>query len=189
MQLGGDPQQPCRVEIEARDDPRAPDRRILFLYDVSQLNDLRKILDDKSQFEHIIGKSSAIAQVWQLIREFARVDSTVLIEGETGTGKELVARAIHNQSQRSAGPFVALNCAGLSAELAASQLFGHRRGAFTGAVDDQLGLFEFAQTGTLFLDEIGDLPTQIQTTLLRVLEERQIMRLGESHTRASTSAS
>jgi DNA-binding NtrC family response regulator len=178
------PRQPrAMIEIEAQDDPRDPAGRILFLYDVSQLYDLRRMLDGKAQFENIIGKSAAIEQVWQLIRDFGRVESTVLIEGETGVGKELVARAIHNQSRRSDQPFVALNCAGLSDELAASQLFGHRRGAFTGAVDDQPGLFESAQGGTLFLDEIGDLPMRIQTTLLRVLEDRQIMRLGESRTR------
>jgi DNA-binding NtrC family response regulator len=171
------------IEIEVQNDPRHADRRVLFLYDVSQLHDLRRMLDGKAQFENIIGKSAAIEQVWQLIREFGRVDSTVLIEGETGSGKELVARAIHNQSRRKAEPFVALNCAGLSEDLAASQLFGHRRGAFTGAADDQVGLFESAQGGTLFLDEIGELPHRIQTTLLRVLEDRQIMRLGESRTR------
>ncbi len=183
IRIARDRETPAAVELEARDDPRAAARRILFLYDVSQLYDLRRMLDGKAQFENIIGKSRVIEQVWQLIRDFARVDSTVLIEGETGTGKELVARAIHNQSRRKAGPFVALNCAGLSDDLAASQLFGHRRGAFTGAIDDQVGLFEAAQGGTLFLDEIGDLPLRIQTTLLRVLEDRQIMRLGESRTR------
>ncbi len=173
----------AEIEIEIQNDPRNSGRRILFLYDVSQLHDLRRMLDGKSQFEQIIGKSAPIAHVWQLIREFARVDSIVLIEGETGSGKELVARAIHNQSRRGNEPFVALNCAGLSEDLAASQLFGHRRGAFTGAADDQVGLFESAEGGTLFLDEIGELPNRIQTTLLRVLEERQIMRLGESRTR------
>jgi PAS domain S-box-containing protein len=183
VQLEREGQPRAMIEIEAQDDPRDPAGRVLFLYDVSQLYDLRRMLDGKAQFEHIIGKSAAIEQVWQLIREFARVDSTVLIEGDTGVGKELVARAIHNQSRRSAQPFVALNCAGLSDELAASQLFGHRRGAFTGAVDDQVGLFESAHGGTLFLDEIGDLPIRIQTTLLRVLEDRQIMRIGESRTR------
>jgi transcriptional regulator with PAS, ATPase and Fis domain len=107
----------------------------------------------------------------------------VLIEGESGTGKELVARAIHNQSARRQGPFVALNCAGLSEELAASQLFGHRRGSFTGAYDDQAGLFEAASGGTLFLDEIGELPIRVQTSLLRVLEENAVLRLGESNLR------
>ena len=107
----------------------------------------------------------------------------MLIEGETGTGKELVARAIHQLSSRKDGPFLALNCGGLSEELAASHLFGHRRGSFTGAVDDQVGLFEAAGGGTLFLDEVGELPPRVQTSLLRVLEENAVMRLGESQLR------
>ncbi len=115
-----------------------------------------------------------------MIQDVARVDSTVLIEGETGTGKELAARAIHRLNHRRDKPFVAINCAGLSEELAASLLFGHRRGSFTGAVNDQQGPFEAAHGGTLFLDEIGDLPMRVQTTLLRVLEEHAVLRLGES---------
>jgi DNA-binding NtrC family response regulator len=122
-------------------------------------------------------------QVFQAIQDLARVDSTVLIEGETGTGKELVARAIHQLSRRGDAPFVAINCAGLSDELAASQLFGHRRGSFTGATDDQRGLFEAAHGGTLFLDEIGDLSPRVQTALLRVLEEDAVLPLGESSPR------
>ena len=111
------------------------------------------------------------------------MDSTVLIEGETGTGKELVARAIHRTSPRQKGPFLAVNCAGLTESLVASQLFGHIRGAFTGAVSDQKGVFEAAEGGTLFLDEIGDIPLTIQTSLLRVLQEREITRVGESKLR------
>jgi DNA-binding NtrC family response regulator len=122
-------------------------------------------------------------QVFQTIQDVARVDSTVLIEGETGTGKELVARAIHQLGRRSDAPFVAINCAGLSDELAASQLFGHRRGSFTGAVDDHQGLFEAAHGGTLFLDEIGDLSLRVQTALLRVLEDNAVLPLGESGSR------
>jgi DNA-binding NtrC family response regulator len=140
-------------------------------------------LDEHAAFERIIGKSKPMRQVFQLIEDVARVDSTVLIEGETGTGKELVARAIHHCSPRRQRPFLALNCAGLSEELAASQLFGHRRGSFTGAVDDQQGLFEAASGGTLFLDEIGELPLRVQTTLLRVLEENAVLRLGETKLR------
>jgi DNA-binding NtrC family response regulator len=173
----------CWLEIEVQDDQRTPQRRILFFYDVSQLHELRRLVDEQSRFECIVGKSKPIEQVFQLISDFAKVDATVMIEGETGTGKELVARAIHRRSKRSNRPFVALNCAGLSDDLAASQLFGHRRGSFTGAVDDQMGLFEAAHTGTLFLDEIGELPLRVQTTLLRALEERQIMRVGESKLR------
>ena len=178
----GDPR-PRHLEIEVVDDPRGDGGRILFVYDVSPLHDLRRQLDEHSAFQHIVGKSKPMRQVFQMIEDLARVGSTVLVEGETGTGKELVARAIHRLSRRREGPFVALNCAGLSEALAASQLFGHRRGAFTGAVDDQQGLFEAASKGTLFLDEIGELPVRVQTTLLRVLEENGVLALGESKLR------
>lgn len=175
---------PCSLEIEILDDPRHDGGRILFLYDVSPLVDLRRQLDADAALGKIVGKCAAMRRVFQIIQEVARVDSTVLIEGETGTGKELVARAIHRLGHRRDQPFVAINCAGLSEELAASQLFGHRRGSFTGAVNDQQGLFEAAHGGTLFLDEIGDLPIRVQTTLLRVLEENSVLRLGESQPRA-----
>jgi DNA-binding NtrC family response regulator len=182
--LGDDQPRPRHLEIEIIDDPRDAAGRILFVYDVSPLYDLRRQLDEHSTFQHMVGKSRAMRRVFQTIEDLARVDSTVLIEGETGTGKELVARAIHRLSDRRDKPFVALNCAGLSEELAASQLFGHWRGAFTGAVDDQRGLFEAANGGTLFLDEIGELPVRVQTILLRVLEENAVMPLGESALRA-----
>ena len=172
------------LEIEIADDPRHDAGKILFVYDVSPLYDLRRQLDKQSVFQNMLGKSKAMRQVFQLVEELARVDSTVLIEGETGTGKELLARAIHQLSARRNGPFLALNCGGLSEELAASQLFGHRRGSFTGAIDDQVGLFEAADGGTLFLDEIGELPLRVQTSLLRVLEENAVMRLGESQLRS-----
>lgn len=171
------------VEVEIVDDPRDPDGRILFLYDVSPLFDLRRQLDEQSGFQNMLGKSKAMRRVFQLVGDLANVDSTVLIEGETGTGKELVARAIHQLSKRRDGPFLALNCGGLSEELATSQLFGHRRGAFTGAVEDQRGLFEAACGGTLFLDEIGELPLRVQTSLLRVLEENAVLPVGESQLR------
>ena len=172
------------VEIEIVDDPRESEGKILFLYDVSPLFHLRRQLDDQAGFQNMLGKSKGMRQVFQLVEELANVDSTVLIEGETGTGKELVARAIHQLSGRRNGPFLALNCGGLSEELAASQLFGHRRGAFTGAIEDQRGLFEAASGGTLFLDEIGELPLRVQTSLLRVLEENAVLPLGESRLRA-----
>ena len=171
------------AQIEIEDDPRAPERKILFLTDVSELHDLRDLLDGQGRFHDLVGRSAGMERVQRLVRQVAALDVPVSIEGETGTGKELVARAIQRESRRAAGPFVAVNCAGLSEELAASQLFGHRRGAFTGAVADAAGVFEAAQDGTLFLDEIGDLPPRIQTTLLRVLEERAVMRLGETRLR------
>jgi PAS domain S-box-containing protein len=171
------------VEIEIEDDPLAPERKIFFLTDVSELHSLRRLLDEQGRFGDLVGRSEPIKRVVRLVKQVAPTDVTVLIEGETGTGKELVARAIHDESARRKGPFIAVNCAGLSEELAASQLFGHRRGAFTGAVADAPGMFEAARSGTLFLDEIGDLPPRVQTTLLRVLEERAVMRLGETQLR------
>ncbi len=172
-----------RLEIDVRDDPRGGNGKILFFYDVSREHELLRKLDQSTQFEQIVGKSKSIRHVFQLILDVALVDSTVLIEGETGTGKELVARAIHNRSRRKDKPFVALNCGGLNEELAASLLFGHRRGAFTDAVENRIGFFEEAGGGTLFLDEIGELPIRIQTVLLRVLEESKVRRLGDSELR------
>jgi transcriptional regulator with PAS, ATPase and Fis domain len=171
------------MDIEVQDDPRDPRGKIICLYDMTEVHDLRRLLDEKSQFHELIGKSEPMLRIYQQIRDLARVDTTVLIEGETGTGKELVAQAIHAASQRQHQPFMAVNSAGLTESLLASQLFGHRRGAFTGAVTDQQGLLEAAHGGTLFLDEIGDIPLSVQISLLRVLQEREIMRLGESRPR------
>jgi transcriptional regulator with PAS, ATPase and Fis domain len=171
------------TEVEVRDDPRAPERRMFFFYDVSEVHDLRNLLDQRARFHGFVGKSPVMAQLYEQVASVAAVDSTVLIEGETGTGKELVARTIHDSSHRRDGPFVAVNCAALIESLVESQLFGHRRGAFTGAVADQQGIFESAHGGTLFLDEIGDIPKGLQTSLLRVLEAREIVRLGETRSR------
>ena len=171
------------MEIEIHDDPRSGHGKIFSLYDVSEIYDLRRQLDEKAQFESMIGKSPLMRRAFQQIQDLARVDSTVLIEGETGTGKELVARALHSAGHRKDGPFVAVNCAGLTDSLLASQLFGHRKGAFTGAIADQEGVFEAAEGGTLFLDEIGDISMTVQTSLLRVLQEMEITRLGESRPR------
>jgi PAS domain S-box-containing protein len=171
------------LEVDVKDDPRDRRGKIFFLYDVTEVQELRRLLDDRARFQDLIGKSAAMERVYQLIRDVARVDATVLIEGETGTGKELVARAIHGASQRKDKPFVAVNCAGLTESLLSSQLFGHKRGAFTGAIDDQQGLFEAANGGTLLLDEIGDIPLVVQNQLLRVLQEREIVRLGETRPR------
>lgn len=137
----------------------------------------------ETSFEDLVGASSAINLVYQKIRDVAKADVTVLIEGETGTGKELVARAIHACSRRSDHPFIAVNCAGLTESLLGSQLFGHKRGAFTGASETHQGFFEAASGGTIFLDEIGDIPGPVQTALLRVLQEKEVTRIGESHPR------
>ncbi|MBL8148372.1 MAG: sigma 54-interacting transcriptional regulator [Blastocatellia bacterium] len=171
------------LEVEVHDDPQQQNRKVFCVYDVSEVHNLRKLLDEKSHFHELLGKSRPMMQIYQQIQDISRLDSTVLIEGETGTGKELVARAIHFASNRKDKPFIALNCAGLTDSLLTSQLFGHKRGAFTGAVEDHRGLFEAANAGTLFLDEIGDIPMNVQTSLLRVLQEREIIRVGESKPR------
>lgn len=154
-----------RMEVEMVDDPRTDGGRILSIYDVSEIYDLRSPLGGAGPFENMIGKSSAIRRVFQQIQDMANIDSTTLIEGETGTGKELVANALHSVSHRNDRPFMAVNCAGLTDSLLTSQLFGHKRGAFTGAVGDQKGLFEAAEGGTLFLDEIGDISMPVQMGL------------------------
>lgn len=171
------------MDIEVREDPRNPQKEILFLYDMSEIYDLRRMLEDKVRFHDLVGKTKAMQDIYQQIREASKVDWTVLIEGQTGTGKELVARAIHFSSHRKDKPFIAVNCAGLNDSLLTSELFGHKRGAFTGAVEDHKGFFEMANGGTLLLDEIGDISRNMQTSLLRVLEEKKITRLGESEPR------
>ena len=133
-------------------------------------------------FEGIIGKSSALRRVLQMIETVAREDSTVLLLGETGTGKELIARAIHGHSSRNARPFVKLNCAAIPTGLLESELFGHERGSFTGAIAQKIGRLELAHQGSLFLDEMGDIPLELQPKLLRVLQEREFERLGSTRT-------
>lgn len=174
---------PKWFEVEIHRDPRQPARRIMLLNDRTELHVLRQALNDQVSFHDLVGKSPVMLRVYQLVRDVGQVDTTVLIEGETGTGKELIARAIHSSSGRKHKPFIAANCAGLTDSILTSQLFGHKRGAFTGAISDQEGLFEAADGGTLFLDEIGDIPSQVQTALLRVLQEKEITRLGEARPR------
>ena len=142
---------------------------------------LREELDRSSMFEEIVGSSEPMRQVLRQVAKVAQSDSTVLILGETGTGKELIARALHRQSSRSTKAFLRVNCAAIPQSLIASELFGHEKGAFTGALQRRLGRFEAADGGTLFLDEIGDLPVETQIALLRVLQEREFERIGSNH--------
>jgi formate hydrogenlyase transcriptional activator len=134
------------------------------------------------KFEQLIGDSPALEAVLDGVRRVAPTSSTVLIQGETGTGKELIARAIHNISPRCGHPFIKLNCAAIPLDLLESELFGHEKGAFTGAIAQKLGRFELADKGTLFLDEVGDIPPSLQPKLLRILQEQEFERLGSSRT-------
>jgi formate hydrogenlyase transcriptional activator len=143
---------------------------------------LREEIERSSMFEEIVGSSKALRQVLTQVSKVAPLDSTVLILGETGTGKELIARAIHNRSKRSTRAFIRMNCAAIPPSLIASELFGHEKGSFTGAVQRRLGRFESADGGTIFLDEVGELPLEAQVALLRVLQEREFERVGGSQT-------
>lgn len=134
------------------------------------------------RFEQVIGNSPALESVLEQVERVAPTDSTVLIQGETGTGKELIAHAIHNLSLRCGRPFIRLNCAAIPLDLLESELFGHEKGAFTGAIAQKIGRFELADKGTLFLDEVGDIPPALQPKLLRVLQEQEFERLGSTRT-------
>ena len=137
---------------------------------------------NQHRFEQIIGNSPALESVLEQVERVAPTDSTVLIQGETGTGKELIARAVHNISSRCGRPFIKLNCAAIPFDLLESELFGHEKGAFTGAIAQKVGRFELADKGTLFLDEVGDIPLALQPKLLRVLQEQEFERLGGTRT-------
>jgi two-component system NtrC family response regulator len=147
---------------------------------LSENRELREALAERHRVEGIIGESGQMQEVLSLVRRVAPSDATVLIRGESGTGKELIAKAIHYASPRASGPLVKVNCAALPESLLESELFGHEKGAFTGAVAARKGRFELADGGSLFLDEIGDLPLHLQVKLLRVLQEREFERLGSS---------
>ena len=157
-------------------------RTCLYLEKMHQLHvenlALKEEIDHASMFEEIVGSSDALRRVLRQVAKVAPSDATVLILGETGTGKELIARAIHKRSRRAARAFISVNCAAIPPSLIASELFGHEKGAFTGAIQRRLGRFESANGGTIFLDEIGDLPPETQVVLLRVLQEREIERVG-----------
>src|SRR6202040_3908491 len=149
-----------------------------------QLSKEKLYLEDEIRaemnFTQIIGNSASLRRALKRVETVAPTDSTVLIYGETGTGKELIARAIHDLSPRRSKPFVKLNCAAIPTGLLESELFGHEKGAFTGAIAQRIGRFEVADGGTIFLDEIGEIPLELQTKLLRVLQEREFERLGSS---------
>ena len=163
----------------------------LFVADLEKLKDKlaqeKLYLEDEIRtefnFDEIIGQSPALRQVLQMVETVANSDSTVLLLGETGTGKELIARAVHNHSRRKQRTFVKLNCAAIPTGLLESELFGHEKGAFTGAITQKIGRLELADQGTLFLDEVGDIPIEIQPKLLRALQEREFERLGSTHTK------
>jgi two-component system, NtrC family, response regulator AtoC len=165
--------------------PFCPERAELLVEKLSQYRELveenialRQKLEDHYRFENIIAKSSKMQRLIELIKVVGKSNATVLITGESGTGKELVARAIHAQSHRRSKPFVAVSCAALPESLLESELFGHEKGSFTGAMHAEEGQFEFADGGTLFLDEIGEMSANIQVHLLRVLEEKEFTRVG-----------
>src|SRR5947207_3549272 len=141
---------------------------------------LRKQLKKKYQFSQIVGTSAKMQEVFKMIERVADTDSTILILGESGTGKELVAKALHFNSRRQFSPFVPVNCSALPENLLESELFGHRKGAFTGAINDKKGLFQEADGGTIFLDEVGSMSAMLQSRLLRVLQEREVRRVGDN---------
>ncbi len=157
---------------------RALEKQTLIL----QNRDLRSQLADKFHFKNMIGRSEKMVKIFELIRHIAPYDSSVLIIGESGTGKELIANAIHYNSPRAARPFIKVNCASLSEGIIESELFGHEKGAFTGAIASRKGRFEMAHQGTLFLDEVGDIPPSTQIKLLRVLQEAEFERVGGNKT-------
>src|ERR1700754_1699604 len=166
--------------------PYTPDRLFALVDRALQLaalrhenESLKRTLAGDSETFGMIGRDTKMCQIFETIRTAAPSDASVLIEGESGTGKELIATAFHTQSQRAAGPFIRINCAAIPHELIESELFGYKKGAFTGADRDKRGLIEAASGGTLLLDEIGEMPAHLQTKLLRVLQERRLRRLGD----------
>ncbi|MCI0471791.1 MAG: sigma-54 dependent transcriptional regulator [Candidatus Aminicenantes bacterium] len=153
--------------------------RIIYKQDIEKENvELKSRLTQKERFENIVGSNPKMLKIYELIDSISQTDSTVLISGESGTGKDLIARAIHNKSERAGKEFISINCGALPENLLESELFGHTKGAFTDAYKDKIGLFEVAHKGTLFLDEIGDMSQKMQVKLLRAIQERKIRRVG-----------
>ena len=171
--IGSNRWQPDHIE-RLHNENVGPDEDVVYL---------KEQIRSETGYEQIIGNSRALKNVLDLVEIVAQSDSTVLLLGETGTGKELIARAIHERSRRVAKTFVKLNCAAIPTGLLESELFGHEKGAFTGAIIQKVGRMELADQGTLFLDEVGDIPIDIQPKLLRALQEKEFERLGSTHTR------
>jgi len=171
-------QKPLNIDAVRQVVAQQVEKQALFRRNV----ELEKRLDERFGFEGIIGKSAPMQRVFEVLTQVSGTNATVLITGESGTGKELIAKAIHQNSQRKHGPFVPLNCAALSEGVLESELFGHVKGAFTGAIRSRAGKFEYASGGTLFLDEVGDMPLSVQAKLLRVIEDREVTRLGANET-------
>jgi DNA-binding NtrC family response regulator len=173
--------------VEARDAYARPDSAIAIGATTLRLRMISDVvelpLSSRQRFGGLLGQSVAARRMFAVLERAAKTDATVLVEGETGTGKELVAEAIHEESPRASAPFVVFDCSAVSATLIESELFGHVRGAFTGALSDRLGAFEAADGGTLFLDEIGELPLDLQPKLLRALERREVRRVGANLSR------
>ncbi|MBF0154628.1 MAG: sigma 54-interacting transcriptional regulator [Magnetococcales bacterium] len=158
------------------------DGMVFVVHDHFRKMDLVQPRGHRSQFHNMIGHSPRMEEIYNLIEEVAGMDTTILITGESGTGKELIAEALHNESRRRRGPMVKVNCSGLSESLLEDELFGHVKGAFTGAIKNRMGRFQMADKGTIFLDEIGDIPHSMQTRLLRIIQEREFEPVGESRT-------
>ncbi len=171
-------EKPINPKVIALVVERALEKQTLVL----QNRDLRSQLEDKFHFKNIVGKSEKMVKIFELIRHIAPYDSSVLIIGESGTGKELIANAIHYHSPRASMPFIKVSCASLSEGIIESELFGHEKGAFTGAITSRKGRFEMAHGGTLFLDEVEDIPPSTQIKLLRVLQEAEFERVGGNKT-------
>jgi transcriptional regulator with GAF, ATPase, and Fis domain len=173
--------------LAIRDAFARPDSRIQAGTTTLRLGMLPDVVEvpvsSRDRFGGLLGSSSAMRRVFAILERVAPTDTTLLVEGETGTGKELVAEGLHEESQRSAGPFIVFDCSAVSPSLIESELFGHVKGAFTGAISDRAGAFEAADGGTLFLDEVGELPVDLQPKLLRVLERREVRRVGSNQVR------